>query len=161
MFVISSPLLCGGRKIHDSMGLMVADRVIKNLILAGIRSSQARVAILGLTFKENCPDMRNSKVFDIIERLNQYGINPSVTDDVLCEVEESLSLPFALTPLEEVKNINCLIVAVAHRKYRSLKKCEIDHFFGDTPINQRVIIDVKGILSKESLQKAGYQYWRL
>lgn len=158
---ISSPLLSAGRKINDSMGLFVADRVIKNLILAGIRSSQARVAILGLTFKENCPDMRNSKVFDIITRLKQYGISPSVSDDVLEEVEGTLSLPFRLTTTNEITNINCLIVAVAHRKYRALSKCDIDRFFGDTPKNQRVVIDVKGILPKESLIKAGYTYWRL
>lgn len=156
-----SQIIMAGRKINDGMGEFVADAIIKKLILANKVVKKAKVVILGLTFKENCPDARNSKVVDIITRLNEYGIEPVVVDpqaDKVCAHDE---YSIELTDLNDVKGVDCVVIAVAHNEFRNMKLDEIDSLFGRFDNSEKVIIDVKSILDKWDIEKRGYSYWRL
>lgn len=156
-----SQIILSGRKINDGMGEFVADAIIKQLILANKVVKQSKVVILGITFKENCPDTRNSKVVDIIKRLNEYGINPIVVDpqaDKECALSE---YGVELISLNEVKDVDCVVLAVAHNEFRNMNLDLIDSLFGDFDNSEKVIVDVKSILDKEEIVKRGYSYWRL
>lgn len=156
-----SQIILNGRMVNDGMGNYVAEAAIKNMIIAGQAPQKSKVAIFGLTFKENCPDIRNSKVSDIIKRLKEYGITPVVVDNWANENDAKREYGIELTPLEDVKNINCLIIAVAHNEYKTLGLDKIDRMFASRDNSEKVIIDVKGILNKEEIKKSGLKYWRL
>ena len=156
-----SQIVLAGRKINDSMGTFVADAAIKQMVLANKIVRQAKVAILGLTFKENCPDIRNSRVVDIISRLKEYGISPVICDPLANPEEVFKDYQLPLTPIEEVQGMDCVIVAVAHQEYRRLTIEGLDGLFAALPPAQKVLIDVKSIFDKEEMQRAGYAYWRL
>ena len=156
-----SQIVLAGRKINDSMGTFVADAAIKQMVLAEKTVRRAKVAVLGLTFKENCADIRNSRVVDIIERLKEYGIIPFITDPIADSEEVLRDYQIPLTPLEEIQGMDCIIVAVAHREYRSFSKENLDRLFASLPPNQRVLIDVKSIYDKSEMERMGYAYWRL
>ena len=156
-----SQIVLAGRQVNDGMGNFVADAIIKQLILAGKNVRNSQVAILGITFKENCPDIRNSKVIDIINRLKEYGLNPFVTDPQADNSEVVHEYGFHLTPFEEIKNMDCLVFTVAHTEYESLVLSKIDSMFKDCPANEKIIIDVKGHLNMPTILEAGYTLWRL
>lgn len=157
-----SQIILSGRKINDGMGEFVADAIIKKLILANKVVKQANVVILGITFKENCPDTRNSKVEDIINRLNEYGIKPIVVDSQADPYVAKQEYGVNLVPLDSIVNqADCLVFAVAHDEYKSLSIEEIDNMFGLSPNKEKVIIDIKSILNKRELENKGYSYWRL
>lgn len=153
-----SQIILNGRIVNDSMGEYVADAAIRKMIEAGQAPKKSKVVILGLTFKENCPDTRNSKVSDIIKRLNTYGIEPVVVDPWASEREAMSEYGVGLTKLEEVRDADCVIVAVAHTEFKQLGLDGIGKMFGS---KEKVLIDVKGIYSIRDLQKNGYLYWRL
>lgn len=156
-----SQIILSGRQVNDGMGSFVADATIKQLVLAGKVVRDAKVAILGLTFKENCPDTRNSKVKDIIDRLEEYGISPVVVDPIADANEALHEYGVKLTKIEDVSDADCLILAVAHDEFENMTLSEIDKLFGDFDNHEKVIVDVKGMLDKSAVQKNGYSYWRL
>lgn len=156
-----SQIILAGRKVNDGMGAFVADAAIKQMILAGKTPKQAKVVILGLTFKENCPDIRNSKVEDILLRLKEYGIAPVVVDSWANDGDAMKEYAVSLTPFTEVKDADCIILAVAHNEFKQLTLPEILALYKEGPSEEKVLIDVKGIFSREQLQKEGLSYWRL
>jgi UDP-N-acetyl-D-galactosamine dehydrogenase len=143
------------------MGAFVADKAVKKMIEAGQAPKKSRVVILGLTFKENCPDTRNSKVDDIIKQLNTYGIEPVVVDPWASERDAMHEYGVTLTPMDEVSNADCVIVAVAHNEFRTMNLDEIKKLFKYGPDEQKVLIDVKGLYKVDDLRASGMQWWRL
>lgn len=156
-----SQIILNGRIINDGMGAFVADATIKEMILAGHSPMKAKVGILGLTFKENCPDTRNSKVNDIIERLNEYGITPVVVDPWASERDALHEYGIQLTPLEELRDVDCLIVAVAHKEFKEMSLEQIKELYRMGADEEKVLIDVKGLYSVKVLKESGMRYWRL
>lgn len=156
-----SQIIAAGRKVNDGMGAFVADATIKQLILAGKKVRDAKVVILGVTFKENCPDTRNSKVHDISRRLNEYSITPVLVDPQADPDGARKECPTPLVPLESVKNADCVILAVAHREFCELSLEQLDALFAPMPNEEKIVIDVKSVLNKAALETAGYRYWRL
>ena len=153
-----SQIIAAGRKVNDSMGKFVADTTIKKLVLAGKNVKDSRVVILGITFKENCPDTRNSKVIDIYEELKEYGIQAFVVDPVADEFETLREYQIKLSKLEMISDADCLIFAVAHDEYKQISLEKMGELFGD---GERIVIDVKGILDRKILEAENYIYWRL
>ncbi|MCW6659342.1 nucleotide sugar dehydrogenase [Aerococcaceae bacterium NML191292] len=157
-----SQIILAGRKINDSMGAFVADAIIKQLILTGKKVIDAKVVIFGLTFKENCPDTRNSKVDDILKRLAEYGIQPVVVDPWASPEDALDEYGVHLSTLEQAREADCLVFAVGHREFKQMTLPEIDSFFHqELPTEERIIIDVKSILNKQEVEAAGYKLWRL
>ena len=156
-----SQIILNGRKVNDSMGAFVADAAIKQMIEAGMAPKSAKVFILGMTFKENCPDSRNSKVYDIIKRLREYEIIPQVTDPwadpEVCKREYGVDL----IPFTEVRDADCIIVAVGHKQFRDLPIYAIKRLFREMPDNEKVFIDVKSLYRIDELKASGMRYWRL
>ena len=156
-----SQIILNGRIVNDSMGAYVADAAVKKMIEAGQAPKRSKVVIFGLTFKENCPDTRNSKVYDIIKRLNEFGIDPVVADPWASERDAMKEYGVTLTPLEQISGADCVIVAVAHREFREMTPDGIGRFFRDCPDGEKVLIDVKGLFDIEDLKKSGMRWWRL
>ena len=156
-----SQIILNGRIVNDSMGAFVADKAVKKMIEAGQAPKKSKVVILGLTFKENCPDTRNSKVDDIIKQLNTYGIEPVVVDPWASERDAMHEYGVKLTKLEEVANVDCVIVAVAHNEFKALTIGRIKSLFKSGDDSEKVLIDVKGIYRIDDLIESGLQWWRL
>lgn len=156
-----SQIILSGRKINDGMGKFVADAIIKKLILANKVVRQAKVVILGITFKENTPDTRNSKVVDIIDSLKDYGIEPIVVDPEADADEAKHEYGIELTDIKEVEDADCLVLAVAHDIFKQMSWNDIDALYGDFDNKERVLIDVKSILDRKAIEEKGYSYWRL
>lgn len=156
-----SQIILNGRIINDSMGAFVADAAIKEMILAGLSPKKAKVGILGLTFKENCPDTRNSKVNDIIVRLNAFGITPIVVDPWASEQDAMHEYGVKLTPLDQLADLDCVIVAVAHNEFKGMSLEKIKGLFHKEQDQEKVLIDVKGLYSVKDLQASGMRFWRL
>ncbi len=157
----NSQIIASARKINNSMSDFVAEGIIKELILADKTVSKAKVAILGLTFKENCPDIRNTRVVDIIHKLREYNIEPIVIDPLADKEETEKEYGIKLTSMEKIKDIDCLVIAVAHQQFKELTKEQIKAFFPQKEENKNIIVDIKGILDKEKVLNDGYAYWRL
>ena len=156
-----SQIILNGRIVNDSMGAFVADKAVKKMVEAGQAPKKSKVVILGLTFKENCPDTRNSKVNDIIKQLNTYGINPIVVDPWASERDAMHEYGVKLTPMGDVVDADCVIVAVAHNEFRVLSLADIKMMFKNGPDDQKVFIDVKGLYNVEDLKISGMKWWRL
>lgn len=156
-----SQIILSGRKVNDGMGEFVADAAIKQMIIAGKSPKNAKVVILGLTFKENCPDTRNSKVDDIIRRLKEYEINPTVVDPWASKEDALREYGVELKSMEDAKDADCIIVAVAHNEFKALSLDGIDKLYKDMPQNEKVLIDVKGLYAPADLKKTGMRFWRL
>ena len=151
-----SQVILSGRRINDSMGKYVAENCVKNLIAADKPVRDAKVAILGFTFKENCPDTRNSKVWDIVKELKEYGINPIISDPV-ADVEEAKRIyGVEFEDMSEIAGMDAVILAVAHDEFKRLEKANVDKLYGT---GQRVLLDVKGILKPQDY--TDYSFWRL
>ena len=156
-----SQIVLSGRKINDGMGKFVADAIIKKLILANKVVRQAKVVILGVTFKENTPDTRNSKVVDIIVSLREYGIEPIMVDPVADAEEAKHEHGIDIVDIKDIKNADCLVWAVAHDTFKKMSWDDIDLLYGDFDNAEKVLIDVKSILDKKEIEDKGYSYWRL
>lgn len=156
-----SQIVLAGRKVNDGMGAFVADAAIKQMILAGKAVKNARVVILGLTFKEDCPDTRNSKVEDIIIRLREYGVEPVVVDPWASPEDAMREYGVTLSAMDEVHDADCVIVAVAHSAFRAMSLEEIGRLYGDMPDSEKVLIDVKGLYAIADVKKVGFAHWRL
>lgn len=155
-----SQIILAGRRINDDMGKYVAECLVKNLIKAEIPVRGARVAIFGFTFKENCPDTRNTKVIDIVRELQEYGIEPMITDPVADEAEAQREYGVRFSSGEELRDLDGVVLAVAHREYRDLTREQLDGLYGNRG-KGKVLADIKGMLDQKSYQQAGYLYWRL
>ena len=153
-----SQVILSGRRINDEMGKYIAENVVKSLIKAEKPVKNARVAVLGFTFKENCRDTRNTKVFDIVNELREYGIEPYISDPWADADEARRLYGVEFTGMGSVRNMDAVIFAVAHREFAEMSIKEVGAFFGD---GRRVLIDVKGIFSRSEYEAAGYLYWRL
>lgn len=156
-----SQIILSGRKINDGMGEFVANAIIKKLIHANKQVKQAKVVIFGITFKENCPDTRNSKVADIIKKLEEYEIYPLVVDPEASIEDAKNQYGIDLVDLSSITDADCIVFAVAHNVFKSITIDKLDKLFKNCANQEKVIIDVKGILNKEEVVKQGYQYWRL
>ena len=152
-------VILSGRKTNDNMGKFIAEKTIKKLIEAGKVVKNSHVLIMGLTFKENCPDLRNSKVEDIIKEIKEYSVNVSVTETLANKTEAVKEYGVELKPIEDIKEIDALIIAVAHNEYKKLNIKTFKEKFKDK--NNMVLIDIKGILNKEEVITEGYKFWRL
>ena len=153
-----SQIILSGRRINDDMGKYVAENCVKNLIKADKTVKNAKVAILGFTFKENCPDTRNTKIIDIVNELKEYGINPAITDPVADADEARRLYGVEFVGMDEIRNMDAVILAVAHKEFESFQMQDIDGFFG---AGKKVLLDIKGVLDRDSYENAGYSYWRL
>lgn len=156
-----SQIILNGRIVNDGMGKFVAEAAVKQMIAAGKAPKKAKVVILGLTFKENCPDTRNSKVDDVVKTLESYEIKPVVVDPWASERDAMHEYGITLTKLEDVKDADCIIVAVAHNEFKALSLDEIKSMFCDCPDEEKVLLDVKGLYKVSDLKKSGMRYWRL
>jgi UDP-N-acetyl-D-galactosamine dehydrogenase len=156
-----SKIILNGRIVNDGMGKFVADAAIKNMIAVGQAPKKSKVVILGLTFKENCPDTRNSKVSDIIKRLGEYEITPVVVDPWADEAAAMAEYGVTLTKLEDVQDADCIIVAVAHEEFKALKLDDLKERFRAGSDSEKVLIDVKGLYPISQLNDSGMRYWRL
>ena len=144
------------------MGAYVADAAIKQMIEAGMAPKKAVVVVLGLTFKENCPDTRNSKVVDIINRLKEYDIQPIVADNWADKDVARREYGVELTPMADIPKADCIIVAVGHKEFRALSMMQLkDMFKSELPDNEKVLIDVKSLYRRDELDASGMRYWRL
>lgn len=156
-----SQIILSGRQVNDGMGDFVTDAAVKEMIRAGQAPSKSKVVIMGITFKENCPDIRNSKVEDIINRLKEYDITPVVIDPWANVDEVMREYGVELAEAGEISDADCVIIAVAHNEFKAMPLSEIDKIFKDTENKNKVLVDVKSMIDKKAAQDAGYRYWRL
>lgn len=156
-----SQIIAAGRKVNDGMGEFVADAAIKQMILSGKSPKFCKVVILGLTFKENCPDTRNSKVEDIIRRLNEYGIVPLVVDPWADVQDAKREYGVSLVNISEISDADCVILAVAHDEFKAMQITELNRLYGNKPDGEKILVDVKGIFNANEVEKYGIHTWRL
>lgn len=154
-----SQIILPGRKLNDSMGEYVTNALIRQLISTNTLVKEAKVAILGLTFKGNCPDTRNTKVLDIIDGLKAYGITPVIADSWADKEEVKAHYGIDLVELDSLEELDAIVVAVSHDDYASLRPDDVKSYFreGITP----VINDVRSVLDRAAYEAAGFNYWRL
>lgn len=153
-----SQIILSGRRINDDMGKYVAENCVKSLIKAEKNVKNAKVAILGFTFKENCPDTRNSKVYDIVRELHEYGIEPSIADPA-ADAEEARQLyGIEFVNIDNICSMDAVILAVAHDSFAKYEKSDLDKLYGE---GQKILLDIKGLFDRGEYEQAGYLYWRL
>jgi UDP-N-acetyl-D-glucosamine/UDP-N-acetyl-D-galactosamine dehydrogenase len=170
-----SEVIMAGRRINDGMGRYVAENTVKSLIRANKKIKGAKVAVLGMTFKENCPDVRNTKVIDIIKELEEYEIEVLVYDPVADNEEVMHEYNINLTDIKDINNVDAVVVAVSHDEFRKLPLDILKQLYNDYSyplqevavsveedlLKKDVLIDVKGIFSKLEAKEKGFLYWRL
>lgn len=156
-----SQIILAGRRINDDMGRYVAENAVKSLIKADVSIKNARVALLGFTFKENCPDTRNTRVIDIVNELREYGITPLIADPVADAAEAKALYGAEFTDISEITGRDAVIIAVAHDAFADLTQADFDRMFASGDNGKRVILDIKGLLDRKEYEEAGYIYWRL
>lgn len=156
-----SQIILNGRIVNDSMGAYIADVAIKKMIEAEQAPRRSNVVIMGLTFKENCPDTRNSKVVDIIKELNNYGIEPQVVDPWASERDAMAEYGVALSTMDSIKDADCIIFAVAHEEFKNMSIEDVKNLYRNGDDHEKVLIDVKGIFSVADLKKTDIVCWRL
>lgn len=153
-----SQIILAGRRINDDMGKYVAENCVKNLIVSDKAVKEARVAILGFTFKENCPDTRNTKVIDIVRELREYNIEPIISDPEADAVEAERLYGIKFADMKDISDMDAVILAVAHKKFMGFNITDVNRLYGT---GKKVLLDIKGIFDRREYEKAGYCYWRL
>lgn len=153
-----SQIILSGRKINDNMGKFVVENLIKLLIKSGVQIKGSNIGILGFTFKEDCPDTRNTRVIDIVKELNEYGISPKIVDPVADKEEAFEEYSVKFNSLDELKNMDALIVAVAHEEFKKYTENDLSKMYKSD--KNRVLLDVKSIYN-EKMFNDDYNYWRL
>ncbi len=156
-----SQIILAGRRINDDMGKYVAECVVKNLIKADTPIRNAKVAILGFTFKENCPDTRNTKIIDIYNELKEYGITPTVADPAADAAEAQRLYGMTFADISQIHDCDAVILAVAHDEFKNLTMADLDKLFKSGDNSTKVLADIKGLLDRKAYENAGYKYWRL
>lgn len=153
-----SQIILAGRRINDDMGRYVAENCVKKLIAADKNVRNAKVAVLGFAFKENCPDTRNTRVIDIVRELEDYGVDPYIADPK-ADANEALRLyGIEFLDMNQIRGMDAVVLAVAHEEFTDLKMEDLDQLFGE---GKKVLLDIKGIFSRKEYEFAGYSYWRL
>lgn len=153
-----SQIILSGRRINDDMGKYIAENCVKKLIAVDKAVKGAKVAILGFTFKENCPDTRNTKIIDIVQELKEYDITPVIADPE-ADVDEAKHLyGVKFVDMNTIKDMDAVILAVAHTEFSNFTMADMDKFFGN---GKKVLLDLKGLLNRKEYETAGYSYWRL
>ena len=153
-----SQIILSGRRINDFMGKYIAENTVKQLIKAEKQIKGAKVAVMGITFKENCPDIRNSKVIDIIKELEEYNVNVEVSDPIADEYDVLNENNIHLKKLEDISSIDAIIFAVKHEEYKNIKLDYIKKIFDNS---KPVIIDVKRLFDRKDAENMGFVYWGL
>ena len=153
-----SQVILAGRRINDDMGKYVAENCVKKLIAANKAVKGAKVAILGFTFKENCPDTRNTKVIDIINELKEYGIDPIIADPQADAEEAKRLYGVEFADVNEIRGMDAVVLAVAHKEFKEYSIEKIEKLYGE---GNRILIDIKGILDRKEYSNRGFSYWRL
>lgn len=153
-------VILAGRKTNDGMGKFIGEKTIKNMIVSERTIKDSHVLVMGLTFKEDCPDLRNSKVEDIVNELKDYGVRVSVVDPVADSDEAIKEYGIKLQKLEDIKNIDAIVLAVSHKEYKNLDLKELKKLY-KSDVKIPVLIDVKGILNKDEAIELGYNFWRM
>lgn len=153
-----SQIILSGRRINDDMGKYCAENCVKSLIAADKSVKGAKVAILGFTFKENCPDTRNTKIIDIVRELREYGITPVIADPEADAAEAKRLYGVEFADMSTIRGMDAVILAVAHAAFSNFAINEMDKFFGT---GKKVLLDLKGLLNRKEYEAAGYRYWRL
>jgi len=156
-----SRIISAGRQINDDMPSYVGEQIVKQLVLAGKKVRDAKVVFFGATFKENCPDVRNSKIMEILKHLEQYQIKPLLVDSWADKGEVERSYNLLLSEEKDAYDADCIVLAVAHEEYKARSVEDWDAFFAKSDNKDKVFIDIKGILNPEELEEKGYSYWRL
>ena len=156
-----SQVILSGRRINDDMGKYVVENIIKLAIQCDIPIKYAKVGILGFTFKENCPDTRNTRVIDIVNELMEYGIIPVIVDPQADANEAKHEYGIELDKMEKLHDLDILILAVGHKEFSSFSVSDIEKVFKKVSNQNNILIDLKGILDKEKFKSLGYRYWRL
>ena len=176
-----SQIILAGRKINDEMGKYVAENTVKKMIQANRQIKGAKVAILGITFKENCPDSRNTRVIDIVRELQEYGIQVQVVDPVADVGEVKREYGIDLCKLEDISGVDAVVVAVAHDEFKRINLEDLKNLYKrydndknnevleeiaatlheDSDNSKLVLIDVKGIFDRKQAEDLNYLYWRL
>lgn len=156
-----SQVILSGRRINDGMGKYVAENTVKQLIKADINIHDAKVGILGFSFKENVPDTRNSRVIDIIHELEEYDVTPLVYDPVADQKEAKEEYGLELNSFEEIKDLDAIILAVQHDEFKDLTKEEFEAMYKPGSNGHKVMMDIKGLLNRKELEAEGFNYWRL
>lgn len=154
-----SQIVLAGRQINDDMGKYVAENTVKNMIKSGVPIKGSTVVVFGATFKENCPDVRNTKVVDVINELREYGVNVKVVDPV-ADTEDLLN-EYGITTckMEEIKEIDAAIFAVPHEEFAKIKLEDIKKLFNEA--EEYVLTDIKGMFNRQDAEDMNYLYWRL
>ena len=156
-----SQIILSGRRINDDMGKYVAESVVKNLIKADVAIKKAKVAILGFTFKENCPDTRNTKIVDIFNELKEYGITAEIADPTADKDEAKHLYGVEFVDINSISECDAIILAVAHEEFKSLTPTDFDKMFKLGDNSNKVLADIKGLLDRKEYEALGYNYWRL
>ena len=172
-----SQIILAGRKINDDMGKYVAENVVKNMIKADKPVKGATVAVFGITFKENCPDVRNTKVVDVINELKEYGVNVKVVDPVADEEDLLQTYGIALSQPEDIKEVDAVIFAVPHEEFKNIDLADVKKLYNSNRngvyadevaatleeklSQQDVLVDVKGIFDRKEAENMNFLYWRL
>ncbi len=151
-------IILSGRRINDDMGKYVAENTVKQIIQAGKPVLKSKILVMGITFKENVADIRNSRVMDIISELKEYGVQVMVSDPVADSGETFREYGIRLSDLDRIKEVDAIILAVAHREYANIPLEELKAKFTD---HHYILMDVKGIYDKEQAEKNGFMYWSL
>lgn len=152
-----SQIILSGRRINDDMGKYVAENLVKNLIKGDKTVKNAKVAVLGFTFKENCPDTRNTKVIDIISELREYGIQPIVVDPIADAKEAKMLYDLEFAEMDSIKEMDAIIIAVAHDFFKNITMDELSKMY----TGSKILLDIKGIKNRKEYEENGYIYWRL
>lgn len=153
-----SQIILSGRRINDDMGKYVAEMCVKHLIEADKPVKNAKIAIFGVTFKENCPDTRNTKVIDIVKELKEYGIVPFIFDPVADMQEARALYDIEFVGMKEMVNLDAMIFAVSHDEFKSMAIDQLDGMFGQ---GRKILLDIKGIFDRKECESREYMYWRL
>lgn len=156
-----SQIILSGRRINDGMGKYVVENLIKNLIKADVPVKNARVVILGFTFKENCPDTRNTKVIDIVKELKEYGINPMIVDPQAKAEEAKREYGIIFNSIDDIKDMDAIIIAVGHDQFLKFTQEDFNKIYKKNSNSSKVLLDIKAIYDKKEYEAAGYRYWRL
>ncbi len=159
---VPSELTCLARRINEGMSGWIAQETVRELTAAGLQAASARVLVLGITFKENCPDIRNSKAAELIFRLQEAGMTVAVSDSLADPDAVRRDYGLDLVSLEQAPLADCVIVAVAHDQYRALSCESLQALFDpEVPAGSRVLMDVKSLFAPEKMKHAGFRHWRL
>jgi len=173
-----SQIILAGRKINDDMGKYVAENIVKNMIKADKPVKGATVAVFGITFKENCPDVRNTKVVDVINELKEYGVRVKVVDPVADEVDLLHTYGLSVYKPEEIKEVDAVIFAVAHEEFKDIQLADVKGLYNsnrngvfadeaaatleeDHNRFKEVLVDIKGVFDRKEAENMDFLYWRL